>query len=86
MADEIRRRLKVRRSKEARFKRVGVDKKKTIRDSWRRPRGLHSKQRMQARPRVHIQLLDMAVHSRSGVCNPSGLKEVRVWNLTIWKG
>ena len=86
MADEIRRLLKVRKDKEARFKREGVDKKKTIRDSWRRPRGLHNKQRKLRKakgphpdPGYGSPLAVRGMH-------PCGLKEVRVFNLKDLEG
>lgn len=81
MVSEIRRLLKVRKAKEARFKREGVDKKVTISDSWRRPRGLHSKQRKLRKakgphpdPGYGSPLAVRGMH-------PCGLKEVRVFNL-----
>jgi large subunit ribosomal protein L32e len=81
MVNEIRRLLRVRKSKEARFKREGVDKKVTIKDSWRRPRGLHSKQRKLKRAKgAHP---DPGYGSPLAVrgMHPCGLKEVRVFNL-----
>jgi large subunit ribosomal protein L32e len=81
MVTEIRRLLKVRKSKEARFKREGVDKKVTIRDSWRRPRGLHSKQRKLRKAKgAHP---DPGYGSPLAVrgMHPCGLREVRVFNL-----
>lgn len=55
MADEIRRLLKVRKSKDARFKREGVDKKKTISDSWRRPVVCTANSANSGRQKVRIQ-------------------------------
>lgn len=81
MVSEIRRLLRVRKAKEARFKREGVDKKVTIKDSWRRPRGLHSKQRKLRRAKgAHP---DPGYGSPLAVrgMHPCGLKEVRVFNL-----
>lgn len=81
MVSEIRRLLRVRKAKEARFKREGVDKKVTIKDSWRRPRGLHSKQRKLRRAKgAHP---DPGYGSPLAVrgMHPCGLKEVRVCNL-----
>jgi large subunit ribosomal protein L32e len=81
MVSEIRRLLRVRKAKEARFKREGVDKKVTIKDSWRRPRGLHSKQRKLRKakgphpdPGYGSPLAVRGMH-------PCGLREVRVFNL-----
>jgi large subunit ribosomal protein L32e len=47
MADEKKRLIQVRSEKSARFKRDGAGKKKQLSDSWRMPRGLHSKKRIQ---------------------------------------
>jgi len=86
MVSEIRRLLRVRKAKEARFKREGVDKKVTIKDSWRRPRGLHSKQRKLRKakgphpdPGYGSPLAVRGMH-------PCGLREVRVFNLNDLAG
>jgi len=86
MADEIRRLLKVRKSKDARFKREGVDKKKTIRDSWRRPRGLHSKQRKQRKAKGPHPTPGYGSPLAVRGMHPCGLKEVRVFNLNDLEG
>ncbi|MDD1727723.1 MAG: 50S ribosomal protein L32e [Methanospirillum sp.] len=86
MVSEIKRLLRVRKAKEARFKREGVDKKVTIKDSWRRPRGLHSKQRKLRKakgphpdPGYGSPLAVRGMH-------PCGLREVRVCNLKDIEG
>jgi len=86
MADEIRRLLKVRKSKDARFKREGVDKKKTIRDSWRRPRGLHSKQRKQRKAKGPHPTPGYGSPLAVRGMHPCGLREVRVFNLNDLEG
>jgi large subunit ribosomal protein L32e len=86
MVSEIRRLLRIRKEKEARFKREGVDKKVTIKDSWRRPRGLHSKQRKLRRAKgAHP---DPGYGSPIAVrgMHPCGLREVRVCNLKDIEG
>lgn len=45
MDTETKRLIRVRAAKRARFKRGGYGTKKQLSDSWRRPRGLHNKQR-----------------------------------------
>lgn len=45
MDAETKRLIRVRAAKRARFKRGGYGTKKQLSDSWRRPRGLHNKQR-----------------------------------------
>ena len=47
MDAETKRLIRVRAAKRARFKRGGYGTKKQLSDSWRRPRGLQSKQRLQ---------------------------------------
>lgn len=47
MATEVKRLIKVRVEKGARFKRDGYGKKRQLSDSWRKPRGQHNKQREQ---------------------------------------
>ena len=86
MADEIRRLLKVRKSKDARFKREGVDKKKTISDSWRRPRGLHSKQRKQRKAKGPHPTPGYGSPLAVRGMHPCGLREVRVFNLNDLEG
>ncbi len=86
MVSEVRRLLKVRKEKEARFKREGVDKKVTIRDSWRRPRGLQGKQRQQRKAK--------GAHPHPGYgsplavrgMHPCGLFERMVFNLDDLEG
>lgn len=86
MVSEIRRLLRVRKSKEARFKREGVDKKVTIKDSWRRPRGLHSKQRKLRKAKgAHPQPGYGSPLAVRGM-HPCGLREVRVFNLNDLAG
>ena len=86
MADEIRRLLKVRKAKDARFKREGVDKKKTIRDSWRRPRGLHSKQRKLRKAKGPHPTPGYGSPLAVRGMHPCGLKEVHVFNLNDLEG
>lgn len=86
MVSEIRRLLKVRKNKEARFKREGVDKKKTIRDSWRRPRGLHSKQRKLRKAKGPHPAPGYGSPLAVRGMHPCGLKEVRVFNLKDLSG
>ncbi|MDD3574419.1 50S ribosomal protein L32e [Methanospirillum sp.] len=86
MADEIRRLLKVRKSKDARFKREGVDKKDRIKDSWRRPRGLHSKQRRQKKAKGPLPTPGYGSPLAVRGMHPCGLREVRVFNLNDLEG
>ena len=81
MSGEVKRLLRVRKDKDARFKREGVDKKKTIRDSWRRPRGLHSKQRKQRKAKGPHPTPGYGSPLAVRGMHPCGLHEVRVFNL-----
>jgi len=81
MAENIKRLLRVRKSKSVSFKRDGVGKKVKLADSWRRPRGLHNKQRRYKKAKGR--------HPESGYgsplavrgMHPCGLFEVRVFNI-----
>ena len=86
MADEIRRLLKVRKSKDARFKREGVDKKDRIKDSWRRPRGLHSKQRRQRKAKGPHPTPGYGSPLAVRGMHPCGLREIRIFNLNDLEG
>jgi large subunit ribosomal protein L32e len=86
MVSEIRRLLRVRKDKEARFKREGVDKKVTIKDSWRRPRGLHSKQRKLRKAKGAHPAPGYGSPLAVRGMHPCGLKEVRVFNLNDLEG
>ena len=47
MVEEKKRLIRARIAKKAKFRRDGFGKKPQIADSWRKPRGLHNKQRRQ---------------------------------------
>jgi len=81
MTENKRRLLRVRKSKDARFKRDGAGKKAKLADSWRRPRGLHNKQRKHKKakgrhpgPGYGSPLAVRGMH-------PCGLFEIRVFNV-----
>ena len=81
MTENTRRLLRVRKSKDARFKRDGAGKKAKLADSWRRPRGLHNKQRKHKKakgrhpgPGYGSPLAVRGMH-------PCGLFEIRVFNV-----
>ncbi|MDD1720138.1 MAG: 50S ribosomal protein L32e [Methanoregulaceae archaeon] len=86
MGNEVKRLIRVRSDKRARFKRDGAGKKPQISDSWRRPRGLHHKQRRQKkakgalpRPGFGSPLLVRGLH-------PSGFREIRVFRTADLDG
>ena len=79
MVNEKKRLIRARADKGAKFKRDGFGKKPQISDSWRRPRGLHNKQRKQKKakgahptPGYGSPVLVRGMH-------PSGFLEVRVF-------
>ncbi len=80
MTREIQRLLRVRKNKSARFKREGVDKKKRIKDSWRRPRGLQSKQRAQKKAKGPLPTPGYGSPLAVRGMHPSGFFETLVYN------
>jgi len=80
MKTEIKRLLRVRKTKSARFKREGVDKKKCIKDSWRRPRGIQSKQRAQKKAKGPLPTPGYGSPVAVRGMHPSGFFELLVFN------
>lgn len=80
MADEKKRLIRVRTEKDADFRRDGGGKKKKLTKTWRRPRGLHNKQRIQKKAK--------GPHPKPGYgsplavrgMHPSGFRETLVFN------
>ena len=81
MASEIKRLLRARAAKKATFNRQCLHSKVTLKDSWRAPMGLHSKQRK--------DYLAKGEHPEAGFgspkavrgFHPSGYREVRVFTV-----
>ncbi|WOF15501.1 50S ribosomal protein L32e [Methanoplanus sp. FWC-SCC4] len=86
MVDDKIRLIRARNAQRATFKRQGLSRKKKLEDTWRRPRGLQSKQRKQYRAKGR--------HPRSGFgspkavrgMHPSGYEEVLVFNIADLEG
>ena len=86
MATEVKRLIKVRVEKGARFKRDGYGKKRQFSDSWRKPRGQHNKQREQKKAK--------GAHPKPGFgspvavrgMHPSGFFEVLVTSVKELEG
>ncbi|MBP2133154.1 large subunit ribosomal protein L32e [Methanomicrobium sp. W14] len=86
MADDKTRLIRARNAQRGTFKRQGLSRKKRLEDTWRRPRGLQSKQRKQYRAK--------GSHPRPGFgspkavrgMHPSGFEEVIVFNVTDLEG
>ena len=78
MADEIRRLIRIRTLKGARFKRDGFGKKSQISDSWRKPRGQHNKQREQRKAKGALPKPGFGSPVGVRGMHPSGFFEVLV--------
>lgn len=78
MADEIRRLIRVRTDKGARFKRDGFGKKRQLADSWRKPRGQHNKQREQKKAKGALPKPGFGSPVAVRGMHPSGFFEVLV--------
>ncbi len=80
MADEIRRLIRVRTQKGARFKRDGFGKKSQLSDSWRKPRGQHNKQREQKKAKGNLPKPGFGSPIAVRGMHPSGFYEVLVYS------
>jgi large subunit ribosomal protein L32e len=79
MADEIRRLIRARTAKGARFKRDGFGKKEQLSASWRRPRGLHNKQRRQKKAKGALPTPGFGSPVAIRGMHPSGYREALVF-------
>jgi large subunit ribosomal protein L32e len=80
MADEIRRLIRVRTRKGARFKRDGFGKKSQLSDSWRKPRGQHNKQREQKKAKGNLPKPGFGSPIAVRGMHPSGFYEVLIFS------
>jgi large subunit ribosomal protein L32e len=78
MAEEKKRLIRVRAAKKTTFKRDGFGKKPQIADSWRKPRGLHNKQRRQKKAKVALPTPGYGSPVSVRGMHPSGFYEVLV--------
>jgi len=86
MASEIKRLLRARTAKKATFNRQCLHSKVTLKDTWRAPMGLHSKQRK--------DYLAKGEHPEAGFgspkavrgFHPSGYREERIFNVAELEG
>lgn len=78
MATEVKRLIKVRVEKGARFKRDGYGKKRQLSDSWRKPRGQHNKQREQKKAKGAMPKPGFGSPVAVRGMHPSGFFEVLV--------
>lgn len=78
--DETRRLIRVRtRHNKPAFKRRGIHRKAKLADVWRRPRGLHNKQRRQFRAKGALPRPGYGSPAAIRGMHPSGYEEVRVF-------
>ena len=81
MADDKIRLIRARNAQRGSFKRQGLSRKKKLEDTWRRPRGLQSKQRKGYRAKgAHPQPGYGSPKAVRGM-HPSGFEDVLVFNL-----
>lgn len=78
MADENNRLIRVRTQKSARFRRDGAGKKEQLADTWRRPRGLHNKQRIQKKAKGPLPTPGYGSPVEVRGLHPSGFRDVLV--------
>lgn len=81
MTENTKRLLRVRKSKSASFKRDGTGKKAKLSDSWRRPRGLHNKQRKHKKAKGRHPGPGYGSPIAVRGMHPCGLFEIRVFNV-----
>ena len=80
MGNEIKRLIRVRSEKRARFRRDGAGKKPQLSPSWRRPRGLHHKQRRQKKAKGAHPTPGYGSPVAVRGMHPSGYHEIRVFS------
>ena len=86
MADEKTKLIRARNAQRGSFKRQGISRKKRLEDTWRRPRGLQSKQRKQKKCKgIHPQPGYGSPKAVRGM-HPSGFEEVLVFNVADLSG
>ncbi len=86
MADDKIRLIRVRVQKSARFKRDGAGKKEQLDDSWRRPRGLHHKQRRQKKAKGPMPTPGYGSPLDVRGMHPSGYRDILVHNADELEG
>lgn len=86
MDAETKRLIRVRTAKRASFKRAGYGTKKQLSDSWRRPRGLQSKQRMHKKAKGAHPTPGFGSPVAVRGLHPSGYEDILVHNLGELEG
>jgi large subunit ribosomal protein L32e len=85
-AEDVKRLIRVRVEKGARFKRDGFGKKRQISDSWRKPRGQHNKQREQKKAKGALPRPGFGSPLAVRGMHPSGFFEVLVASRSDLEG
>jgi large subunit ribosomal protein L32e len=67
--------------KKPKFKRWMSQSLKRIKESWRRPRGIHSKIRRREKSKIKMPSVGYGAPKELKHLHPSGFKEVLVYNL-----
>ena len=80
MADDIKRLIKVRSEQRATFKRRCLHQKKKLADVWRKPTGMHNKQRRLLKAKGPMPNSGYGSPAAVRGLHPSGLAEVLVFN------
>ena len=86
MTTEVKRLIRVREDKGARFKRDGYGKKRQLSDSWRKPKGQHNKQREQKKAKGALPKPGFGSPVAVRGMHPSGFFEVLVTSLKDLEG
>jgi len=86
MSDDKIRLIRVRVQKSARFKRDGAGKKEQLADSWRKPRGLHHKQRRQKKAKGPMPTPGYGSPVDVRGMHPSGYRDILVHNAEELEG
>ena len=67
--------------KKPKFRRWMSQAYKRVKESWRRPRGIHSKVRIRKKGKIKIPSVGYGAPKELRFLHPSGLKEVLISNL-----
>lgn len=86
MADEKKRLIRERTQRRVTFKRQGASRKKKLEDTWRKPRGLQSKQRKHYRAKGRIPQPGFGAPAAIRGYHPSGYREALVYNVADLEG
>ncbi len=86
MADDKIRLIRARNAQRGSFKRQGLSRKLRLEDTWRRPRGIQSKQRKDYRAKGRHPQSGFGSPKAVRYFHPSGFEEVMVCNVADLEG